>query len=445
MSAAAPPLAGLWQGLAFARAFYGCALRPAITRALPIYLAMLLVAGLVKEALPLHALLEMEPRLLPLLATAWVLALGHVRAPLFGAPATEYLRSLPIGRPLLVSTIVGGLLAVDSPFLLLCAASGDPQLVAAGGGLTAALHVMRESRRWRVGLAAPLLIAIGWLLPTAGLPVGLLIAPALLAIGWAAPSAWAVTRTGRSARRGGRPGASPARGLAQAYFTVVIASQQPLLRRAALLLAVQAAIVTLALRNNEVVAPASMLRVSLAVLAAGLPLLTPRLTADLLEAGWSLGWLADAAGVDKSQRTRAGLVIIVASGAVYGGLHAVAVLLASSSAPQVSASHVSASHVSASHVTASHGIEALLGPAAWLLPAGVIGGAALAVVALGATAASVEGERVDLSRASGACAWAALIGTLAIGFHLAAGLVVWALAAIASALVYHRQVARPRP
>jgi hypothetical protein len=395
------------QALAFARGFYLCALRPALTRAFPLQAAVWIIAHLVMEALPIDLLVARLPMAPPVLAAVWALAFSFPRAAIFGAPGTEYLRSLPVPTPLVSAACLIGLLLVDVPFVALCLSSGDPGVALAGPALSLAVHTAASARRFALPALA--------LLVAAPFVPRLLIAPAALALAAvAAPVAFNAVRVGRGRATARLHLRLPLVGLTRALLAAVVLADGQLVRRALLSLAVAAAVATLAVRNNAFAGLTSVVRACLVVLALFLPGLTVRLSSGVLAQGWNLGWLLDATGAGRLTRTASGLGALLVAGGLFGAVHGLAVALL---------------------------VDPSLALRLALLE--LAGGAALAVMALGLTALAVRSGAVDATRLLALQLGAAVAGAVTLGTDLRAGLTVGLIAALAGALVYHLRVVRP--
>lgn len=409
LAGSAPTRRREWACAQFARAFFRYALRPALVRAGPIYAAVLLVAGLALQAEPLHRVLNEQQIFLPVLAAAWSLMLSYARGPLFGARQTEYLRWLPVPNTVVAGTVIVALICLDTPWVLLCLASGDPGVMVAGPLLTGAVHTALGSRRRGRVLAALGLLALGAVAPL------WLVAPAALVIaGRAAPLAWNVTHTGRVTWRHGYHLPVPWVGITRALVTAVILAAPQIVRRGLAILALLIAMATLAVRNNAYHTLDAILTANLIVLGIGFPFLTSRVTAGVIEKGWALGWLYDATGTRRWTRTWGGLAVTLSTGSALGCLHGLAVALLSE--PSL----------------------------AWRVAAvGAAAGGGLAVLTLGLTAAAVKSWGIDPGLQAMGLWLATILVPLTVGNSLRVGLLLGMPAMVAAIVVYHGRVTRP--
>ncbi len=409
-----PPLRGPSEGsaaaqtLAFARAYYRCALQPALRRGVPLYAAVLLVWRLVHDALPVERALPRVPGLLPLLTMAWVLAASSVRGVLFGGRQSEYLRSLPTPRPLVTAAMVLGLCFVDLPWVVLCVASRSVGVMVGGPLLSAAAHTALASGRWRSRAAVAVLLAAATVAPA-----WLIAVPALLVAAHAAPWAWVVTRTGRTSGRSRLHLPVPWLGVARGTLTAVVLADPPVRRRAAGALVLSTGGAALAIVNNDLVGLTSVLHACVVALALTLPLISVRVTTGVIEKGWDLDWLYAATGTGRLTRTLGGIVATVAVGGTMGGLHGLSVAL----------------------ITRPSLIPGLV-------PLEALAGAGLALMTLGITAAAVKSSMVQPGRLIAGHITATSLAAVTLGQRIS--LVVLLALSGAAVLVYHARVLRAR-
>jgi hypothetical protein len=393
----------------FIEVFFRLALVPAIVRGMPAYLGILLFGQLLLKAVPLPQILGAHPVLVAPGAAAWSLLLSHACAPLFGDPRTEYLRSLPVSNLVLAAAMLPALLCIDAPWVLLCLASGSPEVMVAGPLLSAALHIVLAARRWRLGLAAgALLIGSALAPPWVFAPLsGLLILRGT-------PLAFQATRVGRTTDRKWIHLPVPWWGLTRALWSAAIVTAPRLVRRVFVIQALTIGSAALAVRNNGYTSFAEVATASLIFLTLGFPLLLVRPAAGVIEAGWSLDWLCSATGSSPRVRTMAGVGVAVFCGSMLGLIHgtAVGLLVARPLAVSLAAIEVAV-------------------------------GGALAVVVLGLNAAAARPSGIDPGRQGGALVAATVMVPLAMGTSLTLGLSMTAAAALITTAVYRARVANP--
>lgn len=305
----------------FFRTFASCCLRPALLRALPVYTICLVLGGAVREAVPLHTALGRSSLAVPLVATLWTLTISRTHASLFGAQATEYLRYLPIPTPLVRAALLGSLVLIDLPWVFLCVASGEPNVILAGPALSLALHVsFGAGERHRLAVLALLVVA-----PL--VPLWLIPVPALLIAWAAAPWAWTVVRAGCVAAWDRFPVRVPWIGIARTLIEVVVFGDAQLMRRIIGVLAVVSAVASLAIVNNSFVAAEMVMRSCSIALLLALPFVLIRVSSGILENGWMLDWIFACTGTSRLSRAVGGLAAVTGLGATLGATQAVAVLV----------------------------------------------------------------------------------------------------------------------
>jgi hypothetical protein len=398
------------QLVPFARAFSRCAFRPALARAVPLYAVALLVSGAPIGALALNAASTAQPVILPAIAAAWVLALARVRAPLFGAVQTEYLRSMPVAGSTVIVGVLAALLCIDAPWIWLCVATRNPAF-AAGPALTLAGHAALASRRF-----AYLLALAGVLGFACVVPLWLVSPPALGLAVVAVPWAWTVAPVARIARTRHLHRAVPSIGIARALVSCVVRADAELLRRSLAILVAMTAIAALVVRNNRLDTIDPVLQTCLVVLALGVPIVLTRVAVGVLEVGWTVGWLYDAVGVRRLDRSLGGLAAALASGGALGLLHGIAVSMWSDSS------------------------------LAWRLgPAEAVAGGGFAVVLLGVSAGSVTARGIDPIRLVAAVVMMTSIAAFTLAAGLRYGVAVGVPAVVLAAFLYHLRVNRAAP
>jgi hypothetical protein len=396
------------QAAQLVRTFFRHAVRPALLRAVPMYAGLLLVGQLLLKVMPVHRVLAQDHLLVPLLAAAWALLLSYVRRPLFGDRQTEYLRSLPVPNAVVGATLLLALVCIDAPWVIVCLASGDAQVMLAGPLLSAAAHTALASGRGR-----PLLAAVGLLASVTVVPLWLVAPAALLFVGALAPRVWNLARTGRITWRLAPAVPLPWLGMTRALMTAAVFSTSQVLRRALVILAATVAVAALAVKNNDLQALSSVLTANLIVLGIGLPFLVARITVGIIDSGWALTWLCDATGTPRRTRTLGGLLVSLTVGAAAGALHGLAVAMLT--------------------------VPALAWPVTLVEAAA---GGALAVMALGLTATAAQDRTIDPGKQGSALMVAAIGIPIVVGNSLWAGLWLAGPAVAGAIALYHRRVVR---
>jgi hypothetical protein len=296
----------------------------AARRAAPLYFGVLIVAAILfggKNAMRAADAVDSLARSTPLRLgfwTGWTVATLPAAHVLFATPTTFYLRSLPSTLAPTVAAVTLGLVAVESPWIVLHARGGGPLLGAAAAVLAVGLHTALLARWFLV--AVVLLGAVAWPVPAAlGLAAG--GAASLLAARRAFRAA-----PERAARPERRSVAGPAPvALALAYLVSAWRSAPAAFLRAVLVAGAGAALTALVGRNNDA---GGSLPFALAMSAPVLVVAAGGIVEVVIAAERDAGWLVAATPASPAVSVGARALAAGAVGLVLGAAVAAAIAAA---------------------------------------------------------------------------------------------------------------------
>lgn len=301
---------------------------PAAQRALPLYLGLIMVAGVVfgpKGMHPATAVVGMQVSVPVRLGmwTAWLVAAAPAARALWSTPTLDYLRWLPVA-PWMAHLVLAGLLVVlQTPWVLLFAIGGGALPALAALALAVGVHAVvairpRPGERWvQIAVLGTVVVLLAAPLPfgPAALAAVQILVGLAIALG-AIPLAWRrAPERGRTQRsRALLPGAVLA--LAQCHLICAYRSHGPALLRALMLMLLGVGATYVLARANqlydhELAVYSAVVMVFVTSFACAGPSMAIR------DSERRLSWLLASNGVGASTRTGARLV---ASGAIGVGL-----------------------------------------------------------------------------------------------------------------------------
>lgn len=292
--------------------------RRAQARATPVYLIALLVLGSLGTDDGVAVAVGARGAAIAVGAAAWVALLAFARRAFFADPQALYLRCLPVSRRIVIGVSVAAMVALDVPWIALCAMTGAPDLAVLGPVLTLAGHLaVAAGAAWSIaGFAAVLglaAVAPWWLAAAAGVALA------------AATAGKASVRV-----RARRVRALPAVhirvawiGLARALMVAPAREDRELAPRLAVAVLVGVAAAWLAARNNDF-AGSHAVRASLIAMTLTFAVASARAAAHIIGAGAQLRWLVAATGNGRVAACAAAATAAAAYGGAFGLAHAAA-------------------------------------------------------------------------------------------------------------------------
>jgi hypothetical protein len=301
----------------------------AARRVAPLYFGILIVAAILfggRYAMRAADAVDSLARSTPLrlgLWTAWTVATLPAAHVLFATPSTFYLRSLPSTRVPMVAAVTLGLVAVESPWIVLHIRGGGPLVGAAAAVVAAGLHTALLAQAFVV--AALLLATVAWPAPTA---LSLALGAAAVVFSGRAAFRSAPERTSSPERRA-VAGPAPV-ALALAYLVSAWRSTPGAFLRAALVGLAGAALTALVARNNDA---GGSLAFALAMTAPVLVLALGGIVEAVIAAEREAVWLVAATPASATVRVAARVGAVGASGLVAGAALAAVVAAAAGGGP----------------------------------------------------------------------------------------------------------------
>jgi hypothetical protein len=318
--------------------------RAAASRATPLYLGLLLVAGTIfggngMAARELTLLADHQAVGRLVLLALWLVPTLPVARALLVSPSARFVRVYPVSWITAAVLLAAGLALVEGPWIALWLA-GDGLI----GGLAAGIAAMTghalligRPRRWYEVVAA-----LGWL---GGLAIGTrswgLFGVAALALGLR--RSWIGVHEPRY--RGEEAMAVPrqsALALAVCYLAVLLRRERPLLWRWALAVLLGMGIATLAIRNNQVTEPDHVLAVSLAVMSPTLVFGALGVGGAVMRVERHARWLLEVSATSRPVRLLGAALALAGCGAAAGLIHGSVVALSTTTRLRVVLSSVGA-------------------------------------------------------------------------------------------------------
>ncbi|WP_267683036.1 ABC transporter ATP-binding protein [Nannocystis sp. SCPEA4] len=318
--AVARALAELPVAWALVRALTATAGTAAMRRALPVYVGLLAVAGLLfggnglsTETVVAGAAESMPTRVL--LWTAWLIALTPTLAALWQTKASLWLRSLPVPRAWHVATLLGFSALAESLWALGWGLGGGPLLAvgALGGALAGHGVILARPPGWQGALAvaatiAGLVLAPPIVLAVATWPIALLTLRA----------AWLAAPTRSAGTRGFARSLPGPWMLASALVRSAARGQATTLARGALMLALATAAAWLAARTNQVSDPRGLQIYLCGFMVPAALVAGSAASGPILQCERSALWLLTMAGASARTRLAAMSLALAWLGAAFG-------------------------------------------------------------------------------------------------------------------------------
>lgn|GEM_PF-6513539 len=306
---------------ALVEAIWLAAARPGLVRAAPLFAGVLFVVGGMLRQTPMQAAVG-EPAVLLAAVAGWLALTAYPRAAILGAPATEYLRSLPLSRGQTTVAVLVALLLIDAPWLALCVWTGDTVVAVAGPALVLGGHVAIAVRR-----LAPLSLAVASAVATAVLEHAAPSAVAFAVAVWWAPTAWQRLRARRTPLR-----LAPAEWrlprvveLARGNLAAAPARDPWLVVRSALVAALATGLAVLVLRNNSFADVERALPVTLVIVILAAAVALAGLAAHVVEVQRALAWAYATTGTSARVAGQAAVLAMALAGAAFGALVALGI------------------------------------------------------------------------------------------------------------------------
>ncbi|HWN67401.1 MAG TPA: hypothetical protein VNM90_07155 [Haliangium sp.] len=313
--------------LGYARALAAAVGRPALARGVPLYLGLLLPAGVIFGPNGMHPAdladaADASAGVRLVLWSGWTLAALPVAHALFDGESSAYLRWLPAPRWWTLALLVVMLVVVQAVFALFWWAARGPVDACAAVALAAAVQaaILVAPRGRLEALARALALAGGVALVLAGLRSEVLLGAGLAGLAVAVPAAWARCVEHGARRASALRGSRPALVLAQLYLRGLWRTRPGLVTRTLLTTALGAGLVVLSSAANELDL-ADRAGFSAMVAAVSLSLAAGGLAVPVLEAERGLRWILDSTGTRAQVRVAARSLAAAVAGGAFGATH----------------------------------------------------------------------------------------------------------------------------